>query len=194
MALLVVVQVGPTEWSVQDRLDSAPGVPLTAEGAEAVRQAVQSLAGRGLQALYSSANEADRQTAEIAGEVLRLRPHVVNDLRELDYGLWQGLRTEDVRQRFTRVYKQWIDDPSAVCPPEGETLYQAADRVSKAVDRIRRKHRNANVLLVLHPVVAALLRCRWLGQDLSALWEQLAEPSSVSEYDPDHPPAARETP
>ena len=50
-----------------------------------------------------------------------LRPRRIDDLRNLDQGLWQGLQLDEIKRRNVKVFRQWIDDPVTVCPPQGET-------------------------------------------------------------------------
>lgn len=183
MAMLYVIQAGRTEWSEQTRIDSTVGVPLSPAGASATREIATELAGRNITAIYGSHNESDRQTAQIVADVLSVRPHASEDLRELDYGLWQGLRIEDIKHRHTRVYRQWLEAPMTICPPEGEALHEAQGRVVAAIEKIVRRHRDQNVLAVLHPLVAGLLRCRLIGINLSNIWENVNWMGTWVSYD-----------
>ena len=140
-----------------------------------------------------SPNESDRQTAQIAADVLGVRPRIDADLRELDYGLWQGLLVEDVKQRHARAYRQWMEAPTSVCPPEGETLEEAAKRLDGALQRILKRQRGRTVLLVVHPVAAGLLRCRLAGSDLSNIWDCVNWPGAWEQYDTAPPARPRET-
>ena len=54
-------------------------------------------------------------------------------MQNLNQGLWQGMLVEDVRHKQPKVYRQWQEQPENVCPPEGEMLEQADERVRAAM-------------------------------------------------------------
>ena len=64
-----------------------------------------------------------------------MRLKSVEQLHNLDHGLWQGTLIEDVRRKQPKVYRQWQEQPETVCPPEGEMLPQAAQRVRTALSK-----------------------------------------------------------
>ncbi|MFP3323353.1 histidine phosphatase family protein [Planococcus sp. SIMBA_160] len=53
------------------------------------------------------------------------------DLRELNFGDWEGKTYNDLQSNAR--YRQWIDDPLAVQPPNGESFQQLAERVERAI-------------------------------------------------------------
>ena len=75
-----------------------------------------------LLALYCGPGESVVRTAEAVGRALGLRPKRLDDLRNLDQGLWQGLQIDEIKRRNMRVFRQWVDDPLTICPPMGETV------------------------------------------------------------------------
>jgi probable phosphoglycerate mutase len=73
--------------------------------------------------------------------------------------LWEGLTEERLKARFPKAYKRWKEDPSSVCPPEGEGIEAAAERMRKALRTVQRKAERAAVGLVLGPVACAIVHC-----------------------------------
>ena len=69
------------------------------------------------------------QTAEIIAKALEIKLKKIERLQNLNQGLWQGMLVEDVRHKQPKVYRQWQEQPENVCPPEGEMLSEADDRV-----------------------------------------------------------------
>ena len=185
MASLHVLKTGCTTCQQQRRFEVAAGAPLTAEGLEQVQAALAPLEGAKLDVLYSGPGEAQRQSAAIAGNLLRLRPREHEDLAELDFGLWQGLTFDELEQRQPRLYRQWVSNPSSVQPPEGESLEQAGARLRSTLTEILRRHREQRVLVVLGPMMAALLRC--IVQDSSSddLWQMMTDSAECFELEVD---------
>ncbi len=100
------------------------------------------------------------RTAEIIGKALGLRPRRIDELRNLDQGLWQGLQIEEIKRRNTKLFRQWIDDPRTICPPQGETIEDAMERVRTALKPLIRRHQEGELFaLVVGEPMARLVSC-----------------------------------
>ena len=169
-------------WQCQDRLESATGSPLADAALVKLDQYCARLAGERIDAVYSGDATGERQSAERIARALEARWRIVPDLREIDYGLWQGLTRAEIRHRQPKLYREWADEPDNGCPPAGETFDEAAARLETAVESIRRRHKHGTVLLVLRPVMIALLRCRLDRLPRTRLWDLAAQADDVNAY------------
>ena len=173
MATFYVLKTGETVFEVESRIESASGSKLTPEGTDAINLAAQELQSKNINAIYCSKGEAEYQTAGMIGKTLGLKVRVAPNLRELDYGLWQGLTVDEIRRRQPKVYRQWTEQPTTVCPPGGETLQEAQKRVCESLRGIIKRQKKDKVpLIVLRPVVLGLLRCALEQKENSAIWKQ----------------------
>jgi broad specificity phosphatase PhoE len=167
MTQVVLIRPGATVYDEQHRLQGILDIPLSERGEEeAARLAerlVQPLDSAPLDVLYCGPGESVVRTAEIIGKALGLRPKRIDNLRNLDQGLWQGLQIEEIKRRNIKVFRQWLEDPMTVCPPQGETFEDALDRIKAAVKPLIRRHRDEVIGLVAGEPVARLisgfLRC-----------------------------------
>jgi hypothetical protein len=73
-----------------------------------------------LQVLYTSPGEPARSTAAAIASELGIPVKEIEELRNLDHGLWQGLLVEDVRRKYPKVFKQWQESPETNCPPQAD--------------------------------------------------------------------------
>ena len=185
MATLYVIQTGRTTWEDQGRIDSAAGAPLTEQGAMRVAETARDLASRNITAVYAGDGEAEKQTAKVVADELSVKVHARSEIREFDYGLWQGLTIDEVRRRQPKVYRQWMDTPASVCPPGGETLAEALHRIRRAVKRIVKRQKDGAVLLVLPPVALGLLRAHLAGDEPGALRQHVDPNFTWASYDTD---------
>jgi broad specificity phosphatase PhoE len=112
-----------------------------------------------LAALYCGPGESVIRTAEAVGKALGLKPRRVDELRNLDQGLWQGLQIEEIRRRNNRVFRQWLDDPMTVCPPLGEPVGDALERIKSALKPLIRRHQDETLGLVVGEPLARLVAC-----------------------------------
>ena len=184
MSKLYVLQTGQTTWEAQERIESAGGAPLTDQGLEEVAASAQSLREAGIGVLYA-AGEAERETAECVAREVGVKVRFEDDLRELDYGLWQGLTFEEVRRRHPKLYRQWAEAPASVRPPGGETLAEARERLRSVLREIVKRHKGGAALVVLRPVMRALVACLAQGTDLEDLWHRVERKSPWDLYEMD---------
>lgn len=163
MTQVVLIRPGATVYDEQNRVQGVLDIPLSDRGrAEVARLAAsftlpETLDGVVLAAIYCGPGESVVRTAEAVGKALGLRPKRVDELRNLDQGLWQGLQVDEIRRRNNRVFRQWLDDPMTVCPPMGETVGSAMDRIKAALKPLIRRHQDEAIGLVAGDPLARLV-------------------------------------
>jgi probable phosphoglycerate mutase len=160
MLTILLIRSGITEYDSQGRIQGTLDVPLCEEGRRQALATAEELAARStpIEALYVGPCLSAQQTAEILGERLRVRPKTVKKLHNLNQGLWQGLLFEDVKAKQPKVYRQWQERPETICPPEGETVQEASERLRKAIAKLTKKHRSGTIALVLAQPLASVAR------------------------------------
>jgi broad specificity phosphatase PhoE len=131
---LLLVRHGETDWNASGRLQGHTDTPLNAHGRRQAKALADRLAGDGIAAVYASDLARARETAEILGERLGLPVVVDADLREKNWGNWEGL-TGAERERIEY---------------EGETTAEHAERVLHAVRRIAERHPGQRIVIVTH--------------------------------------------
>jgi len=183
MATLYVIETGPTVWDQQQRLESAAGAPLAPEAVEYLQAAAIELSTQAIKAVYAASGEAERQAATLLADALAIKTRSRKDLRELDFGMWQGLTVDDIRRRQPKVYKQWTDAPASVCPPGGESLDEAMTRLRTVTKEIVSKHKGESTLLVLRPVAMELLQSLLEHRDLRDFWQRVQAPPGWNQYE-----------
>ena len=183
MTVLLVLKAGETTFDREERIESAAGAPLTPEGMAQVRELADTLAGENVRAIVTGAGEAETQTGKLLGKILGVKPRTESDLREIHYGLWQGLTIEEIKRRHPKVFRTWQESPPSVQPPGGETIEEVCQRLREALHNIIRRHRDDVVPLVLRPVALGLCRCILEDTDIAALWQQAHEAGPISRYE-----------
>jgi broad specificity phosphatase PhoE len=160
-------------------------LPLSARGQEQLAKLLLDLAKIQIDVLYSSPCEPARNTAAALGTARGLTVKEIDGLHNVDHGLWQGLTVDDVRRKHPKVFKQWQESPEAICPPGGETLAEAVDRVRKALEKPLKK--KGHLAIVAADPLAAIICAVVRGTTLDAIpaacegvcgsWEILTENS-----------------
>ncbi len=157
MAKVCLIRPGCTDFDEQHRIQGALDLPLNPRGQQQVDQLIDQLRGLELKIVYTSVSQPARATAEAIGESLNVPVKELDDLRNFDQGLWQGLQIDEIRRKFPKVLKQWKESPTSICPPEGETVSEAVERVNRAL-RKPMKRRSTFAIVVSEPI-ASLVRC-----------------------------------
>ncbi len=171
MTRLIIVPVGQTDWRVHGRLTGDTNLPLNETGHRQAVADAEALVGASPVLIRCGPEQAAKETATLIADRLGLKIKALKDLHEMDLGHWEGLTLEEFRERFTKVYKQWRSDPTSVEPPEGESVTQASERLTKGLDKLLKDHANDTVAVILGHFAYAILRCRLQDGSYEHFWD-----------------------
>ncbi len=156
-----------TAWSAAGRVASRAPLPLSQAGRDQARAWADKIGSAGVSAVYSSDERTSIETARFVADRTGAPHRSVAALAEVDLGLWGGLTTDELKRRYPKIFKRWYDDPTNVCPPEGEEVEQAYERLRESLARLTRKQGDRHVAVVLGPLAFALVRCWLEGAEVS---------------------------
>ncbi|MEU9122322.1 histidine phosphatase family protein [Streptomyces sp. NPDC048506] len=167
MSELLLVRHGETEWSRNGRHTSWTDLPLTPKGEAQARALRPLLSGRKIGRVYASPMLRAQRTAELAGLP---RPQIDPDLREWDYGGYEGIATAEIHRDRPGWYL--FSDGVAPGPEEhpGETPEQVGARADRVLARIAPQlaAEGGDVALVAHAHFLRVLAARRLGLPAAA--------------------------
>ena len=133
---------------------------------------IEELRGQNVEVVYCPCCEPAKQTAQAIAQGLDIKLRKLDRMENLNHGLWQGMPIDEVRLKHPKVYRQWHEQPELVCPPEGEMLSQAAQRVEQAMTRLLKRHKEG--------VVGWSSPNRWpassAASSTTASWETFGKP------------------
>ena len=148
-----LVRHGETKWSQTGQHTGRTDIPLTARGREQAATLAARLADHEFELVLSSPLQRAWETCQLAG----LGDHAQLDpnLREWDYGEYEGITTADIRE--TRWdWNLWSDGV-----PNGETILQVAARALDVIDRAAQAQGDA--VLFAHGHLLRILGALWIG-------------------------------
>ncbi|MGG7573929.1 histidine phosphatase family protein [Streptomyces sp. BP-8] len=167
MSELLLVRHGETEWSRNGRHTGCTDLPLTAHGEEQARALRPLLSGRKIAQVYASPMVRALRTAELAGLA---PPQIDPDLREWDYGGYEGITTAEIHRERPGWYL--FSDGVAPGPDEhpGESPEQVGARADRVLARIAPQLQadHGDVALVAHAHFLRVLAARRLGLPAAA--------------------------
>jgi broad specificity phosphatase PhoE len=171
MLQIILVRPGSTDYDVQDRIQGALDIPLNEQGCAEVAQTVELLRDKAIETVYAPASQPSLQTAQTIAKALDVKLKKLDYLQNLNMGLWQGMLVEDVRRKQPKVYRQWQEQPERICPPEGEMLSEADERVRAALAKLLKRHKEGVVALVVPEPLLSLVRRFVKHDELGDLWK-----------------------
>src|SRR5947207_153945 len=142
MVQILVVRAGSTDFDEQGRIKGTLDIPLSETGQGQVGRVIAELHQRQIEHIYASPCRAARQTAELLATDHKLKLKMLDELQNLDHGLWHGKLIDEVRVSQPKVFRQLQDHPETVCPPQGEPVGAAVERVRLLISRLIRKHKS----------------------------------------------------
>jgi broad specificity phosphatase PhoE len=101
-------------------------------------------------------------------------------LREIFLGEWEGLRTEELAERFPEAWGRWNEEPDWDLVPGGEGAEPFETRVVAAVDSILESHDHGDVVVVTHGGVIQVALHRVIGRASRGLFPFKIQNASIS--------------
>ncbi len=172
---LVLIRHGETEWSRSGQHTGLTDLPLTGHGVELAKAAGSLLGGFDFRVVLTSPLQRAARTAELAG----LRATVDPDLLEWDYGGYEGLTTDEIRERVGYAWSVFADGVVPGATP-GETVEEVAARMSRVLGRVLPALADGDVALVGHGHALRILATVWLRQEVRLAEQLLLDAGSVS--------------
>ncbi|MBE6633247.1 MAG: histidine phosphatase family protein [Ruminococcaceae bacterium] len=188
MTTIIFVRHGQSQSNLDRVFTGQCDTPLTPLGVEQARRTAEFLRSYPITRIYASdlsrAMETAKPTAELHG--LPIFPN--RALREVFAGDWEGLRYDDVKQRYPESHRAWWEDVGNAHPNGGESVKELYKRVTEEVARLVELHRGETVALFSHATPARAMGCYWYGVPVERMrevpWVSNAS-VSVVEYNDD---------
>lgn len=150
---LLLIRHGQTDWNIEKRIQGGTDICLNQNGLAQAAALAETLHLRPARAsaLYTSPLARARQTADAIGARLQLPPRCVGALREINFGLWEGLTWEQVKERFPEEFGVWYQNRRCARPPEGESYQDLLWRFVPALQEVAKNHAGGgDVIVVTH--------------------------------------------
>jgi broad specificity phosphatase PhoE len=160
MSKVVLIRAGQTDYDADSRLLGMLEMPINKAGMQEVHDAVAEINHQGLELemIFAAPGDPAWGTAQaIAEELNGIRVRELTELRNVDQGLWQGLPESEVRKRYPRMFRMCRDKPQTVCAPEGESLSDACERLSRVLNKAIHKY-DVFAIVAVEPI-ATVIRC-----------------------------------
>jgi len=178
---LYLVRHGETESNKEKRYQGWMESPLSELGLKQAEKAGLFLGGKNIEGVFCSDLQRAFHTARVIGACCGLEPEVTALLREINFGLWEGLTYDEIESSWGEKIRRWFDDPFTRSAPEGETVEEVSKRMLAFLKELE-AHKPAcrRAVVVSHGGSIRALLQHVLGLDRESFWNLKIENASIS--------------
>ncbi|PKM81834.1 MAG: alpha-ribazole phosphatase [Firmicutes bacterium HGW-Firmicutes-14] len=168
---LYLVRHGETQWNRSLRYQGHRDIPLSEEGYSQAQKIARRLSREKLEGAYASDLSRALETAKVIAGFHGLKVKAVPQLKETNFGLWEGLTYSEIDEQFHEVMKGWRSNPRDTKIPGGESLGEVADRCRAGLEQVVKENKGKSVLVVAHGGIIRIAVATVLGMDLNDYWK-----------------------
>lgn len=165
-----IVRHGQTNWNILGKTQGHGNSDLTEKGKEQARELSEAMVNYPIDLIFSSDLGRAVQTAEIVGEKIGVKVEKTQALREMGFGVWEGLLIEEIKKDHAKTYDTWRNEPHLVDIPGGENLHIIKERVDNFIEEINKKYDNKHILLVSHSVTVRVMLLSFLNSGMENIY------------------------
>lgn len=159
MGQVFLAKSAMTDFDEQDRIVGSLDISINCRGQAEIAELVRELADQPIDTVFAADSAAARETGERLAKELGVRYRELEDLRNLDFGLWQGLPVAEVERNHRKLYSRWKSTPCEACPPAGEQIGDVYERVEKILGPIIKKNSFRGIVIIAPDPLRRIIRC-----------------------------------
>jgi broad specificity phosphatase PhoE len=173
---LFLIRHGITKWNQQKKYCGHKDVALSQEGKAQASKLAKRLKSFNFDSIYASDRKRALQTARIIFGKAMINK--VKELKELNFGMLEGLKHEEILKKFPKSYPKWLKDPFKHTIPKGESLNVFQKRVIKAFNKLAISNRGKTIAIVCHGGTISVLITKLLKK--KTFWGYVPDSASLS--------------
>ena len=165
-----IVRHGQTNWNILGKTQGHGNSDLTEKGLEQAKELADIIKDYPIDYIYSSDLGRAVQTAQIVADKLGLEVKQTPSLREMGFGVWEGLLIKEIKKNHLDTYNTWRNQPHLVNIEGGETLHIVKERTDKFIEELNEKYDNKHIILVSHSVTVRAMLLSFLGSPMENIY------------------------
>ncbi|MFN7251361.1 MAG: histidine phosphatase family protein [Anaerobacillus sp.] len=173
MLNIYLTRHGETKWNRENRLQGWRDSELTDEGVENAVLLGNRLSEFEFTTIYSSSSNRALNTAKYICLDREIPIVVVEELKEISFGEWEGRTQAEIEEDFQEEYSNFWLAPHKYnhLPHNAESLSEFKIRVEKAMKNILETNSSGNILIVTHGVVIKALMSFFWNIPIEKMWD-----------------------
>ena len=166
--VLILIRHGETLWNTQLRMQGSLDSDLTPKGELQIKALGEWMKEVPFDFLYCSDTARAHKTAEAISKFTGHNLNLDKRLREKNLGVFEGLTSEEARERYPENFQQFKTVGASYVIDQGESTQQLLERALEAIEEIRDRHPQKVAVVVTHGGVVRVLMKHVLGIPLDA--------------------------
>jgi alpha-ribazole phosphatase len=157
MTRVWLIRHGEPAEELRNRCYGSLDAGLSQRGRAQMAEIAQYLKLETIAAVYTSPSSRALDSARIIAAERSCRFEIVKDLREIHFGDFEGLPYAEIASRYPDLYRQWMEKPTEVKFPNGESFAEMRVRIFRAFEEIHRESNGQTIAIVSHGGVNRIL-------------------------------------
>ena len=150
MGKIFIVRHGQTSGNSTQKYFGITDTELNKEGIIQAGLISKRLERENIYRIYSSSLKRSFKTAEIIARPHRMSVEPKEDLREINFGDWEGLSFQEIQKSYPHEFSKWQNNIMDFTTPHGESILELKGRVETAFSEILNSAIENNVVIVTH--------------------------------------------
>ena len=159
---LILVRHGEPVAAAHGRCYGKLDVGLSADGKRQIEQTREFLQNFELAAVYVSPRQRAVESAKIIARDKQISFVISENLAEIDFGDFEGKTYAELEIEFPAIFKKWMETPTEVEFPNGESFTQMQTRVLRETEKILQNHDRETIAFVSHGGVNRIILAHFL--------------------------------
>lgn len=148
--IIKLIRHGETEWNLLGKFQGCTDIELSKVGINQAKLLKGRINGE-FDYIYSSPLSRALETAKIVTSNTDKEVFIAPEIREINFGEWEGLTVKEISENYPEIFKAWRTDKkmSYICGGDA-SINNAANRAKDCILEIVSKHKGKTVLIVAH--------------------------------------------
>tara|TARA_Y100001970_G_C14257571_1_gene876653 strand:+ start:8801 stop:9424 length:624 start_codon:yes stop_codon:yes gene_type:complete len=161
----IIVRHAESNWNKKGIFQGQKNPKLSSNGLIQASKIHLALKGIRVDYIYSSDLERAKNTAQILNSKLNLPIEMTENIREIGFGQWEGLKRNEVQDKYPHEFYQWIRNGLILEKIQGaETLNNVTTRLTQFIADVKLRHTDdKNIVVVSHGGTIRILAKMLLG-------------------------------
>lgn len=153
---IYLIRHGQTDWNAEGKIQGSTDIALNEAGRRQAACLAKGMERRPVAQIFSSPLKRALETAQAIGRCQKVTVETVEELKEVNFGVWEGLTMKEIENRYPKENRQWLENPTSITPAKGETKDELKKRSAQAVRQIL-AHGKGDIAVVVHGAIMAYL-------------------------------------
>lgn len=145
---IILIRHGETDWNLQGRYQGHSNIDINTKGRNQAKKLAIRLKKASIDRVFASDRKRAINTARLIFPGRRMK--IDKGLREISFGIFEGLVYDEILERHSKLYSRWIKNPFGIKILGGESGKDFKSRVSKAFKKIVSSNKGRTIAIVTH--------------------------------------------